>query len=73
MPPHALQIQRLPHSPLCFLRAKSLHDGRPEVVDRLERGEIMLRISHQDGNNARASLIICGVTAMRSCGSEVSR
>ena len=73
MPPHALQIQRLADSPLGFVRAQTFHEGRPEVVDRIERGEIQLRISHQDGNNARASLIICGVTAMRSSGSALSR
>ena len=73
VPSHALQIQRLTNSPLSLLGTQTLHEGRPEVVNRIERGEIQLRISHQDGNNARASLIICGVTAMRSSGSALSR
>ena len=73
MPAHALQIQRLTNSPLGFIRAKTLYEGWPKVVDRVERDEIKLRIRHQDGNNARASLIICGVTTMRSSGSALSR
>ena len=73
MAAHALQIQSLTNRPLSPIGAEPLHQGRPEVVDGLQGRKIQMSIRHQDGSRAIASMIICGVTAILSSGSALSR
>jgi len=70
---HPLKIQSLANRPLRPIGAESLHQGGPEVVHGLQGRKIQLSIRHQDGSRAIASMIICGVTAILSSGSALSR
>jgi hypothetical protein len=73
MATHALKIKGLPHGPLGLVGAKTLDEGRPEMVDGRQGRKIKLSVGHQTGNSAIASAIICGDTAMVSRGSALSR